>query len=216
LSFLFEYNYVPTFTLNKELAIKKKNVPIVIFKHDHLQKIISGLKNKNSNFSTMVNLLLYTGLRPSDIKDITVDDIDLSTKSFQYYSPKSEEYFIVPIHDELVKVLSNRINEVKDGRLLEYSHTRNMGNAFSRYLEELDLKDKKYNLRTFRKTFISLAYEQGIELAMVSTLVGHKKIQTTQQYYNKIGLHQKTKELKKFKLPVKKESNEYCPSYLIT
>ncbi len=202
LRFLFEYNYIPMFLLNKDVTFKMEVKPIITFTDPDLQILLNGLKNKNSNFRTTVYLLLYTGLRPSDICELPVKDIDLVKNVISYYAPKTQEYFKVPIHPDLVLILSNRISEAKEGKILEYKTIGNMGKAFRRYLEELKLTENGYNLRTFRKTFISFAHANGMDLATVSKLAGHKKITTTEKYYNKLSLEKQSQELLKLKFPV--------------
>jgi len=145
----------------------------------------------------------HTGLRPSDLLNWEVKDINLENKTVQYYEQKIKDYWIIPIHDNLIEVLRKRIETVKEGRIFEYENIGNMGRAYRRYLESLELKGKGYTMRTFRKSFISLAHELGIDLATVSKLVGHKQITTTQKYYSKIGLGKQSAELNKYSLQPK-------------
>jgi integrase len=210
LSFLFEYNYLIPFKINSNVIIKPEVKPIITFSNDDINKIISGLedeynngvKKKNSNFVTLIYTLIYTGLRPSDIIGITCEDIDIENKRLQYYSVKTNEYFIIPIHESLLPILSNRINEIKSGRIFNYKNINHMGRAFRRYLKTLGLTNKNYNLRTFRKSFISMAYASGVDLTMVSKLVGHKQITTTAKYYNKISISHQSNEVNKIKFPI--------------
>ena len=62
--FLFEYNYLPVFMLNKDVTFKRQTKPIIVFSDKALKKLIEGLKDKNSNFVTTFYILIYTGLRP--------------------------------------------------------------------------------------------------------------------------------------------------------
>ena len=201
LSFLFEYNYIPYFKLNKDVVTRPEVKEIIIFNNDDVEKIFKGLNKKNQNFSIMMHILFLTGLRPTDIIDITVGDIDLEKKILKYYSRKVDEHYVIPIHDDLIPVLKNRIDEVKEGRIIEYKSISEMGKAFRRYLKQIKLTGKKYNLRTFRKSFISFAYDSNIELATVSKLVGHRNISTTAKFYNKISILKQASELSKLSFP---------------
>ena len=200
LNFLFEYNYVPMFMLNRDITFKRESKPIIVFSSEDLKSLFDGLKEKNSNFRTTFYLLIYTGLRPSDIYELKVSDINFTDNILSYYSPKTTEYFMVPIHPDLVPILKARVNEVKEGNILEYETISNIGKAYRRYLSKLKLNKKGYTLRTFRKTFISLAHASGMDLATVSKLAGHKQITTTQKYYNQLNLAKQTSELIKLKL----------------
>lgn len=209
LSFLFEYNYIPFFRLNRDVLIGPEVKSIIVYSIKDIKKIRYAIDEKdeqgnfvkNNNFRTMINLLLFTGLRPSDIINIRVEEIDFEKSLLNYYSLKTKEHFIIPLHPELTPLLKERCDEVGSGYILNYENVANMGKAFRRFLASIGLRGNQYNLRTFRKTFISLAYESGIELATVSKLVGHKQISTTSKYYHKLSVAHQAQELKKFQLP---------------
>lgn len=201
LNFLFEYQYLPMFKLSSDITFKREVKPIIVFSDDDLKLLFDGLKEKNNNFKTLFCLLIYTGLRPSDICELLVENINLKDGILSYHSPKTKNYFKVPIHPDLIPLLQMRVSEVKEGKLLEYETVNNIGKAFRRYITQLKLKNRGYTLRTFRKSFISLAHSSGVDLATVSKLAGHKQINTTQKYYNELNLAKQTKELNKIKFP---------------
>jgi integrase len=91
------------------------------------------------------------------------------------------------------------MKEVESGRLFEYSEVKNMGKAFSRYLEDIGLSKKGYTLRTFRKDFISRSQEAGIPISVTASLVGHSNIKTTMTYYTKLSSKHLKDELSKLK-----------------
>ncbi len=198
LNFLFEYNYIPAFKINHEVKTKAEVKEIITFSDEDLVRIFQGLKDKNSNFKTMVYLAYYTGLRSSDILTITVDRVNLEQRTLSYYSPKTKKYFIVKFHNDLIPILKERITKVKTGNLLSYIDHTNMAQAFRRYLTELGLNNLGYSMRTFRKTFITNA-SQTMDLASVAKLVGHSQITTTAKYYTKVDLERQEKEIDKFK-----------------
>lgn len=208
LSFLFEYNYCVPFKLNKEVSIPSEIIPIEIFRTEDIIKIFENLDSKSLNFQTMIFLLFYTGLRPSDIINICKDDIDFENETLRYYSVKTDDHFIIPIHKDLLSFLRNTIKNIESDRLLDYANTKNMGKAFRRYLDDIKIEYKKYTLRTFRKSFISNAYKSGIDLAMVSKLVGHRQITTTARYYNKIQISQQHKAINQMVIQTTERHND--------
>lgn len=209
LKFLFEYNYLIPFQINSDLLFKQELKPIITFDEEDIKTILKSLATKNSNFRTFIYAFFYSGLRPTDLLQLKVEDINVVKGTMQYYEQKIKDYNIVPIHPTLLPILQKRMDEVKSGRLFSYAEDKNIGKAFQRFLEDLGLDTKGYNLRTFRKTFISIAHDKDIDIATVSKLVGHKKIDTTMKYYTKISLSKKGEELKKFELPEPdKDENE--------
>lgn len=204
LSFLFEYNYVPPFVINKDIMVSQEVKEIILFSDADLVKIMENLSEKNSNFRTMIYTLIYTGLRPTDIINLKVSDVDFTSNVLHYFSIKTQKHFVIPIHPELIPILQARCTEVETGEIFNYGGAKEMGKAFQRYLKDLELNKKSYNLRTFRKSFISRAYDSGIDLAVVSNLVGHSSISTTAKFYNKIKVSKLGDQLQRFQLPINK------------
>jgi len=198
LNFLFEYNYIPMFKINKDVKIRPEVKEIIVFRDEDLKKIFANLHNKNSNFRIMIYLAYYTGLRSTDMLSILAEKVNFENNSISYYSPKIKTWLTIPIHEKLLGVLKERIIEIKSGKILDYTENTHMWKVFHDYLLELGLTDKGYSVRTFRKTFITHA-SAYMDLAIVSKLVGHRNITTTAKYYNKIDLTRKAIELNKFK-----------------
>jgi integrase len=223
LNFLFEYNYTPMFKINREVRtkpeIKEKtilsvkdtksifekleakesgDVPEKISEKPRTKKSKEDL-GKNSNFKTLVYLAYYTGLRSSDMLTITVERVNLEKGELSYYSPKRKRYREIPLHQELLPILKERIKEVKTGPILNYKSIENLGKAVVRYFKDIGLDGKGYTARTFRKTFITLARACGMDASIVRELVGHEHQSTADRYYNKIEMKVLKKELLKFK-----------------
>lgn len=200
LSFLFEYDYIPTaFIVNKNVRIRPQIKEPIIFTNEDRKKVLDGLseKGKSTNFKTMIYMLMYTGLRPSDIINLTVEQTDLSKMEFRFYSSKTNNWFVRPIHEKLKDILTFRIEEVGNGKLFDYSDIKNMGRAVRRYLSDINLSKKGYTIRTFRKDFISRSQEKGISISATAQLVGHSNIKTTMTYYTKLSANHLKEEIAK-------------------
>ena len=203
LNFLFEYNYTQMFKINREVKTKAEVKEKITFSDEELTKIVDGLKDKNSNFVTAINLLMYTGLRSSDILSIKKENIDLKNRILKYYSPKRKIFREVAFHKKLVPVLRKRLKEISEGEILEYGNVENLGRAITRYFAVLEIDGKHYTARTFRKTFISLCRSRyDIDASIVMELVGHEPVNTTDRYYNKVSAEKMRRELEKFRIPL--------------
>ena len=208
INFLFEYNYTPMFKINREVKTKPEIKEKIVFRDEDIYKIFDGLKEKNSNFKTMIYLLFYTGLRPSDILTITIQKIDLENRIINYYSPKRKKFREIAFHEDLVPVLRERIKELSIDNLLDYNNVENLARAIRRFMDTLKLDDKKYTARTFRKTFITLCRSRyDMDASIVKELVGHEHGNTTDRYYNQISIGKMKSELIKFKHPLPKKKN---------
>ncbi len=200
LNFLFEYNYLPMFKINRDVKTKPEIGEKIIFSDEDIKMIFNGLTKKTSNFNTAIFLAFYTGLRSSDLLTITVERIDLAKRELTYYSPKRKRFRQIPFHKDLVPILEKRINEVKTGQIMEYTTIHNLGRAVERYLDSLKIRAKGYSTRTFRKTFITLCRSRfNMDASIVRELVGHEHGNTTDRYYNQISMDVMKKELTKFK-----------------
>lgn len=197
LNFLFEYSYIPLFKLNRDVVHGPEVKPILVFDDADMKIIKDSLHKKNSNFQTMFYLLHFTGLRPSDLIDIKTSDISLDELTIDIYSRKTKQYRKIPITSELQSILTQRIKEVGDDKLIQFNNINNMGKAFRRFLEQIKLDERGYTLRTFRKAFITYMHSKGADLATVSKLVGHNQINTTAKYYNLLSIEKQREELNK-------------------
>jgi integrase len=200
LNFLFEYNYTPYFRVNRSVKTRPEVKEKIVFTDADIKKIFEGLKGKNSNFRAAIYLLFYTGLRSSDVLNITKDKIDINNRSLSYYSPKRKKFRSVSFHETLVPILEARLQEVTEGPVLEYKSVENLGKAVTRYFKSIDLSNAGYTARTFRKTFITLCRSRfNMDASIVRELVGHEHENTADKYYNLITLQAMRKELRKFK-----------------
>jgi integrase len=58
-----------------------------------------------------------------------------------------------------------------------------IGKTFRKILKELNLQNKKYNLKTFRKTFATSLADRGLSEGDLADLLGHTSTTTTRAYY---------------------------------
>ena len=110
-------------------------------------------KYNNSNFRTLIYVLFYTGLRPSDILTFTKQRVDLENRVINYYSPKRKKYREIAFHEDLLPVIEKRINEIEGDDIFDYKNVENVARAVNGFMQALELDKKGYTPRTFRKTF---------------------------------------------------------------
>ena len=120
------------FKINRDIKPKREIKEKIIFSDEDIVKIFDNLAGKNNNFKTLIYLAFYTGLRSSDMLTIKVSGIDLKKHELKYYSPKRKVYRQVAFHEDLDEIISKRVEEVKDGELLDYTEIENLGRACHR------------------------------------------------------------------------------------
>jgi integrase len=202
LNFLFEYNYTPMFRINRDVKTKPEVKEKIIFNEQDIVTIFNGLIKKSQNFITVIYMLFYTGLRPSDIMNIKLEGINIKQRTLKYYSPKRKKYREIPFHKDLIKIMRTLIAANKSEMLLTYRATEAISYQVSRYFNKIGLNNKGYSARTFRKTFITFCRSKyKIDASVVRELVGHEHGNTTDKYYNDIDVETMKEALDKFKRP---------------
>ncbi|MGG0937297.1 tyrosine-type recombinase/integrase [Brevibacillus centrosporus] len=139
----------------------------------------------------IVWLLLYTGLRVSELCGIQLNDMDYLTNTLRV-TGKGGKYREIPLRPDLVDLIKEYIrserqeNRHRDSHylLLSQRAEKMHKDAVNTLLEGLE-KQLGFKLypHKFRHTFCSRLLKRGVPLTTVSKLAGHAHIQTTAHYY---------------------------------
>jgi site-specific recombinase XerD len=134
----------------------------------------------------IVELLLQTGIRIGELANLTLDDIDADKILIRAYESHPQRQ--VPLNQAARQALTNYLKYrpkskskavfvTKTGRPFLI---RNIRTAVDRYFKEAEINNAKVN--DLRHTFIAHQLEAGTPLTLVSKLVGHKRLSTTEKY----------------------------------
>lgn len=142
---------------------------------------------------SIIELLLQTGIRIGELTRIKLDDInndqDDAPKTLQISEYGSHDAREVPLNEPASKAIrkyqkirpknakSEHLFITKTGNPLL---VRNIRTSIDRAFERAGIKDAKVN--DLRNTFIAHHLARGTSLVVVSKLVGHKRISTTEKY----------------------------------
>lgn len=140
----------------------------------------------------MLELLYGTGLRVSEMLNLTFHDIDLENCTLRC-TGKGKKERIVPIGEYIIESLNNYLSvrsKLDKGRRCEYiflsSYGRKMTRqGFFKFLKsELALKNihKDVSPHTLRHSFATHMLEHGANLRVIQELLGHSDISTTRVY----------------------------------
>ncbi|KKU18249.1 MAG: Tyrosine recombinase XerC [Candidatus Pacebacteria bacterium GW2011_GWA1_46_10] len=140
----------------------------------------------------IVELLLQTGMRISELASLQMDDVDLDRGIMVIQAQNSRDERKVPLNKAAKKSLMDYLKIRPRARektvfLTKTSRpflVRNIRTAIDRYFRLAGIKDAKVN--DLRHTFIVEQLKAGTPLVYVSQLVGHKRITTTEKYLNLI------------------------------
>lgn len=182
-------------TLNLESIKQTKKLPTVI-KQEEMEKILDV--NLDNAFKyrdkAMLELMYGSGLRVSELVNLTVYSLDMENETILIEGKGSKER-IVPINDYTKKALidylevRNSLIKVKNG-IPDKLFLNNHGKGITRQGFNLILKNilEKNNLNpnitphTLRHTFATDLLNNGADLRTIQELLGHADITTTRIY----------------------------------
>lgn len=136
----------------------------------------------------IVELLLQTGMRISELAALSSEDVDLERGILLIRAQNSREERKVPLNKAAKKAMMDylKIRPRAREKTVFLTKTcrpflvRNIRTAIDRYFRLAGIKDAKVN--DLRHTFIVEQLKAGTPLVYVSQLVGHKRITTTEKY----------------------------------
>jgi len=148
-----------------------------------------------------MRLCSNTGMRPSEMKSLKIDDIDLVNNILHIRNRKKQRRrgtkplnTQFPITDRLKPILIEILELTKEIRKKSKSRylflnlktgepLGSFNKSWSKMLDTLDL-DKRYSPKTLRKYFITkMVKESSIPLSVIADLVGHTNTNTLQKHY---------------------------------
>lgn len=152
--------------------------------------------------TAIVELMLQAGLRIKEIENLKMEDIKESGIVVESYESHGQRE--VPLNNSAKTALKRYLDEVradnsknknvfitKTGRVLL---ARNIRSLLNRYFNKADIKGIKVN--DLRNTFIVFQLKAGVPLDVVSQVVGHKRISTTEKYLELIDSKEESRGIK--------------------
>ncbi|MFA5828742.1 MAG: tyrosine-type recombinase/integrase [Candidatus Shapirobacteria bacterium] len=151
--------------------------------------------------TAIVELMLQAGLRIKEIENLKLENIkdnEIIIDSYESHSVRT-----VPLNNSAKSALKRYLDEgrynsksksvfvTKTGRHLL---ARNIRSLLNRYFNKADIKGIKVN--DLRNTFIAFQLKSGVPIDVVSQIVGHKRISTTEKYMELIEAKEESKGIK--------------------
>lgn len=155
----------------------------------------------DSRATAIVELMLQSGLRIKEIENLKLEDIKENEITIESY--ESHPSRVVPLNNSAKTALKKYLDDgrypgkaknvfvTKTGRSLL---ARNIRSLLTRYFYKADIKDIKVN--DLRNTFIVFQLKSGVPIDVVSQVVGHKRISTTEKYLELIESKEESRGIK--------------------
>jgi integrase len=169
--------------IDRSLKPKRTKVEKCYLTQEELQKMINTHYGKNNTARTLFLFGCATGLRFSDIVSLKWSDL-IETNGRIYFSKKqikTDNLVSAPLSAMATRLLPKR-REGDNGFVFKKTPTLNSANTFLKRWAERAGINKNISFHVSRHSFATLAINSGADLYVVSKLLGHTNIQTTQVY----------------------------------
>lgn len=168
-------------------GIKTIDKPIEYLTPDEVEAMRDACQTAREK--ALVDLLLSTGLRVSELEGLTLDTVNLTAKEAVVYMPKTRKYKTVFISAKACRHLRDYIGSRTTGPVF-LSERKPYGmmhkEAFQRELQAVASRaglHKHVTVHLLRKTFATMMLQNGCALETISELLGHANTAMTQKHY---------------------------------
>ncbi len=187
--FMLQRGYIdhdPTAMIQK---IKKTKPLPKFLTENEIERLFASIdRNTKNGFRdyVMLSLMLMTGIRVSELLNLRVSDIDFKNSYITIRMGKGRKDRIVPLNDDVKKLLESYIKETKPHNgLFDNDNSpksrRGVLYVVQKYCKKANI-EKKVTPHTFRHTFATLLLKKGENIRLVQSLLGHSNISTTAIY----------------------------------
>lgn len=136
--------------------------------------------------SAIIEILLQTGIRIGELTNLRLSDINRDSLKIRPFEKHEER--LVPLNkraqealqrylDLRPKVEEEHVFITKSGKPFLI---RNIRTSIERYFRLAEIKDAKVN--DLRHTFVAHHLKHGVSLVILSKVLGHKRLSTTERY----------------------------------
>ena len=149
-------------------------------------RALRDIARDDKRIAAIIELIVQTGMRISEVANLKLDNIKNDSMIIEAYATQPER--IVPINKRAQESLSGYLKErpqsasnyvftSKNGKPLA---VRNIRAAIDRYMQRSEITG--YSVNDLRTTFIVENLKFGVDIVLLSQIVGHKRLSTTERY----------------------------------
>lgn len=180
-------------------ARTEKRLPVVLSQHE-LRDLFNAVEGKHRALLVTAYAL---GLRVSELLKLTVGDIDSQRMIVHVRQGKGRKDRLIPLDEKLLAVLRDHWRACRPPRWLFEGQKRGFPMSVRQAQRICTNAAKRAGLakhvsmHTLRHSFATHMLEGGVDLRALQTVLGHKRVSTTDRYN-----HVKRRDLTATKLPL--------------
>ncbi len=161
----------------------------VFFSKDDFACLLATVRE--SWLKELIVFAVLTGMRRGEILNLTWNNVDLAKKlihveSGRSFRTKFDKRRTVPISESVYQLLQQKADRSeseyvfpKEGNQIKEDH---LAHIFKRYVRKAQL-DGRLHFHCLRNSFASWLAADGVSIYVISKLLGHSSVKTTQDYY---------------------------------
>ncbi|MCK4588591.1 tyrosine-type recombinase/integrase, partial [Candidatus Woesebacteria bacterium] len=165
-------------------------------------RALRDVVRSDTRIAAIVEIILQAGMRISEVANLKIDNIKGEKAKIEAYATQPERN--IPLNKSAREALSAylEIRPKADSPYVFVSKNsnplavRNIRAAIDRYMQKAEIPG--YSVNDLRTTFLVENLKAGVDLVLLSQVIGHKRLSTTERYL----------ELAEVKEPGKKQTLE--------
>lgn len=201
LTFLYSEGFMSTnvsLHLPKVRVIRQAFIP-ASWNPDDVVKLLAAIDRANPRGKRDYAILLIVvrlGLRVSDIRNLTLNNVDWQRKCLSIVMTKTQRPLELPLLDDVGWALIDYLQHGRPATTSDrvfirhrapydgFSHTDNLQRMLHRYMHVagLSISEQTCGLHSLRSTLARTLLEHGTPLPVIADVLGHQDIQTTSHY----------------------------------
>lgn len=162
--------------------VKRKAIKFYFTKADmkNVYKNLTLLDGDYNLKELILKFMFYTGVRPSELINLKVTDIDFKNKNIILYNAKGNKDRIVPfLNNNLYDNIKNHCDKI-DGKVFDITYGRLK--YLMKQIKNLLNLNGVVEPRTMRISFAKYCLSIGMDISYLKKLMGHQSIQITEIY----------------------------------
>ncbi|MFH1711093.1 MAG: site-specific tyrosine recombinase/integron integrase [Nanoarchaeota archaeon] len=187
----------PEIFVKLEVPKKEKKLPIVL-SPEEVKRLIDSIEHHKSKL--IVKMLYSSGLRVSELVNLTPKDLDFSQNIGWVRRGKGSKDRLFKIAESISKPLQKHLSKNPNNNFV-FSESKPMSVRNVQFIVTSAAKragiNKQVSPHTLRHSFATALLDAGENLIVIQQLLGHENLETT-----KIYTHISQDQLKKVKSPL--------------
>lgn len=151
-----------------------------------IKKLLQSVE-KDERANVAIRILVETGIRLSELTNLSVGDIDVERKTIRIRRKGNREQ-ILPINSGLNKILKSFVKNkdanmpIVTNRMGGRMTQRRVAIMIQKYLKKAKIDRAGLSVHSFRHAFCVRMLEKKVNLKIIQMLCGHRSISTTEKY----------------------------------